>query len=84
VKTLITGAGRPTTAIDYRMENQPNGWRAYDVLVDGVSLMSSYRETFLGRVRHSGIDGLIKTLNGADRAHFARQGSDDRLCAWTA
>ncbi|MBI4293651.1 MAG: ABC transporter substrate-binding protein [Betaproteobacteria bacterium] len=66
VKTLITGAGRPATTIDYRMENQPNGWKVYDVLVDGVSLMTGYRETFTEEVRRSGIDGLIQVL-GANR-----------------
>jgi len=84
VKTLIKRAGAPAAAIDYAMEHQRSGWKVYDVLVDGVSLMTTYRETFIEELGRSGIDGLIKALNGKDRRRSVRHGSYDRLSAWTA
>ena len=68
VKTLVTQSGRPPIAIDYRMENNPDGWKVYDVLVEGVSLVTNYRGTFTEEVRRSGIDGLIRVLETKNRA----------------
>lgn len=68
VKTLVTQSGRPPIAIDYRMENNQDGWKVYDVLVEGVSLVTNYRGTFTEEVRRSGIDGLIRVLETKNRA----------------
>jgi phospholipid transport system substrate-binding protein len=53
--------------IDYEMEKTPNGWKVYDVKVDGVSLVTTYRDTFASEVREKGIDGLIKSLAAKNR-----------------
>ncbi len=68
VKTLVTQSGKPPISIDYRMENNPDGWKVYDVLVEGVSLVTTYRGTFSEEVKQSGIDGLIKVLDTKNRA----------------
>jgi phospholipid transport system substrate-binding protein len=44
------------------MEKMPNGWKVYDLTVEGVSLVTSYRGTFADQIQQVGIDGLIKTL----------------------
>ena len=44
------------------MEKKDNAWKAYDVVVGGVSLVTNYRDEFSEQVRAGGIDGLIKTL----------------------
>lgn len=72
VKTLVTRAGMPTLAIDYRMEIQRKGWKVYDLLVNGVSLLSIYRETFVEEVRRSGIDGLVRFFNANPRTFVPR------------
>jgi phospholipid transport system substrate-binding protein len=66
VRVLQPG-GQPVT-LDYSMEKTGSGWKVYDVMVGGVSLVANYRTEFSKAVRESGIDGLIKTLrekNGA-------------------
>ncbi len=68
VKTLVTQSGKPPISIDYRMENNPDGWKVYDVTVEGVSLVTTYRGSFSEEVKHSGIDGLIKALETKNRA----------------
>lgn len=55
------GSSQPVS-IDYEMEKTPNGWKVYDVKVGGVSLVTTYRDTFASEVRERGIDGLIKSL----------------------
>ncbi|MBL8484642.1 MAG: ABC transporter substrate-binding protein [Rhodocyclaceae bacterium] len=62
VRTSIREAGRQPIAIDYSLEKTDAGWKVYDVVVAGVSLVTNYRETFAAEIRNNGIDGLIKSL----------------------
>lgn len=62
VKTQVNQPGGQPIPIDYSMEKLPEGWKVYDVTVDGVSLVVNYRGSFATEVRQGGIDGLIKTL----------------------
>ena len=62
VRTEVTRPGQAPVPIDYSMEKTPDGWKAYDIVVAGVSLVTNYRDEFNDIVRSSGIDGLIKTL----------------------
>jgi phospholipid transport system substrate-binding protein len=69
VRVLQTGA--QPVPIDYSMEKTAAGWKVYDVMVGGVSLVANYRTEFANVVRTSGIDGLIASLaakNGAGEA----------------
>jgi len=61
-----SGSTQPVE-IDYEMEKTPNGWKVYDVKVGGVSLVTTYRDTFASEVRERGIDGLIKSLAAKNR-----------------
>jgi phospholipid transport system substrate-binding protein len=66
VRVLQPGA-QPVT-IDYSMEKTHAGWKVYDVMVGGVSLVANYRTEFSKAVRESGVDGLIKSLNDKNRS----------------
>ena len=65
VKTMVNQPGAPVIPIDYSMEKSAQGWKAYDIVVDGVSLVTNYRSSFADEIRKGGLDGLIKTI--ADR-----------------
>jgi phospholipid transport system substrate-binding protein len=65
VKTLIAQPGAQSIPIDYSMEKTKDGWKVFDVLIDGVSLVTNYRSSFSTEIKNSGIDGLVKSL--ADR-----------------
>jgi phospholipid transport system substrate-binding protein len=54
--------GAPPVNVDYAMYKNDSDWKVYDVIVDGVSLVTTYRSTFADEIRQSGIDGLIKSL----------------------
>ncbi len=62
VKTAVIQSGGQPIPIDYSMEKTPSGWKVYDVLIDGVSLVTNYRSSFNTEIKTNGIDGLIKSL----------------------
>ena len=72
VRSEVIRSGRPPVQIDYGMTKTPQGWKAYDVIVGGVSLVSNYRDEFNEQVKAGGIDGLIKTLGEKNRAAPAK------------
>ena len=54
--------GRPPVPVDYAMRKTPEGWKIYDIVIEGVSLVLTYRAEFESITRASGVDGLIKRL----------------------
>lgn len=68
VKSQINraGGGQPV-AVDYSMEKTASGWKVYDVTVEAVSLVTTYRGSFADQVQRSGIDGLIASLQQKNR-----------------
>jgi len=63
VKTVISKPGSQPILVDYEMKIAESGWKAYDISIDGVSMVMSYRGTFTSQIQENGIDGLIKTLS---------------------
>lgn len=47
----------------YRMTLVDSEWQVYDVIVEGVSLVSNYRSQFTSLLQRKGPEGLIKTLS---------------------
>ena len=68
VKTVIKQSGKQPVAVDYRMSNSSGSWKVNDVVVENLSLVTTYRGTFSETVKNSGIDGLIKTLQDKNRS----------------
>ncbi len=62
VQVRVLQPGAQPVPIDYSMEKTASGWKVYDVMVGGVSLVANYRTEFNNMVRESGVDGLIKNL----------------------
>lgn len=62
VKTEILQPGNKPVQLDYALEKTADGWKVYDVMVAGISLVTNYRDTFTQEVRANNIDGLITML----------------------
>ena len=68
VRTEVIRPGQAPVQIDYGMAKTPSGWKAYDVIVGGVSLVTNYRDEFNEQIKSGGVDGLIKTLGDKNKA----------------
>jgi len=80
VKTVINKPGSQPVAVDYEMELAADGWKVFDISIEGVSMVMSYRGTFASQIQESGIDGLIKTLSdkniSADKSDVVKAGTN--------
>lgn len=74
VHSEVKQSGAEPVSIDYSMEKTPGGWKVYDVAVGGVSLVTTYRDTFASEVRNAGIEGLIKALSAKNQQLASRSG----------
>ena len=62
VKSVITLPDGRQFNVQYRMHHKDQGWKLYDISVDGVSLISTYRYSFKTEIRNVGLDGLLANL----------------------
>lgn len=62
VRTRLVTKSGTEIPIDYRMQKDGERWRAYDVLIEGVSLVSNYRTQFNRVIQQSGYPELVKKL----------------------
>ena len=74
VRSEVKQAGAAPMTIDYSMEKAPTGWKVYDVAVGGISLVTTYRETFANEVQSGGIEGLIKSISEKNQTLAAKSG----------
>ena len=63
VHTQFIRAGGQPLPIDFQMRKAGNAWKVYDISVEGVSLVLTYRSDFDAVVKQEGLDGLIKRLS---------------------
>jgi phospholipid transport system substrate-binding protein len=62
VRTEIRFADRPAVRVDYRMRVNQGQWKAYDVIIAGVSSVITNRSTVSERIQTQGIEQLISDL----------------------
>ena len=68
VKTVINQANGQGIPIDYSLEKGTDGsWKAYDIIVAGVSLVTNYRDEFNTVIRDQGVDALVKQLQNKNK-----------------
>lgn len=63
VRSLVRRKGMPPVTIDYRMRLKGDDWKVYDVVIDGISLVVTYRDTFARKIQTQGLDALTKELS---------------------
>ena len=68
VRNQYIRPGQPPVVVDYAMRKTPEGWKIYDIVVEGVSLVLTYRAEFEQVARESGVDGLIRRMAEKNRA----------------
>lgn len=62
VKTMVEQTSGPAIPIDYSLRIKDDIWKVYDIKIDGISLVTNYRNSFAADINRVGIDGLIDKL----------------------
>lgn len=68
VRSEILQPGGQPIAVDYSLEKTPDSWKVYDIVIEGVSLVTNYRGQFAEEVKRSGLDGLIQKLSEKNKS----------------
>lgn len=68
VRSEILQPGGQPIAVDYSLEKAGESWKVYDIVIEGVSLVTNYRGQFGEEVKRSGLDGLIQRLSEKNKA----------------
>jgi len=67
VRTEIVKPGGQSIPVNYRMHMKNGEWKCYDVFVDGISLVVTYRESFASQISRSGLPDLISQLESKNQ-----------------
>jgi len=63
VRTRVTMPKGGEAPVDYAFHKTAQGWKAFDVIVEGISYVTTYRNQIMPEVRDKGIDNVIERLN---------------------
>lgn len=72
VKTQIIQEGGQPIGVDYALSKKDDTWKVYDIVIEGVSLVTNYRSQFAQEIRQNGIDSLNKKLHDKNTATLAK------------
>jgi len=61
VKSRVIDSNK-VTPVFYRLHKRDGTWQVYDIKIEGVSLVGTFRKDFKGPLKKTGFDGLLKTL----------------------
>ena len=62
VKTIVKLDDGAPVPIDYKLRIKDDIWKVYDISIDGISLVTNYRNSFASDIRKVGMDGLIEKI----------------------
>lgn len=67
VRTVMMRSSGGPVHVNYYMHMTPQGWKAWDVVIDGVSYVMSYRQDFGSQIAQQGIDAVIERLERGEK-----------------
>jgi phospholipid transport system substrate-binding protein len=68
VKTKVVGGEFEGALVDYRLRNQTGDWRVIDVVIEGISMVSNYRDQFKSIISSGGPELLLEKLREKNAA----------------
>ncbi len=68
VRTEIIRPDGPKVSVDYQLTNRSGEWKVYDVIIENVSMVVTYRSEYAAIIKRDGMDGLLKQLAERNRA----------------
>ena len=68
VRTEIIRPDGPKVSVDYLLTNRSGEWKVYDVIIENVSMVVTYRSEYAAIIKRNGMDGLLKQLAERNRS----------------
>lgn len=68
VRTEIIRPDGPKVSVDYQLTNRSGEWKVYDVIIENVSMVVTYRSEYAAIIKRDGMDGLLKQLSERNRS----------------
>jgi phospholipid transport system substrate-binding protein len=78
VRAQFIRAGGQPLPLEFHARKTDSGWKIFDIVVEGVSLVLTYRSEFDAVVKQQGVDGLIRTLAQKNTPASASVGSSGK------
>jgi phospholipid transport system substrate-binding protein len=76
VRTEVRRRNGDVVSVNYSLRMTPQGWKAWDVVIDGISYVKSYREDFGSQIESQGLETVIKRLESGEKpGAIAKQAS---------
>lgn len=67
VRTEVKRDNGSTVPVNYSMRRGPDGWKAWDVVIDGISYVKSFREDFGSEIDQKGLDEVITRMESGGK-----------------
>jgi phospholipid transport system substrate-binding protein len=67
VRTEIKRDNGDRVSVNYQMRKTPQGWKAIDVVIDGISYVKSYHDDFGAQIDQQGLDAVISRLEKGEK-----------------
>jgi phospholipid transport system substrate-binding protein len=76
VRTVIRRDDGSTVSVNFVLHQTPEGWKAWDLIVEGISYVKSFRDDFGSEIEQQGLDAVIRRLqNGEQPAAIQNAGA---------
>ena len=76
VRTEVKRDSGDRIAVNYALRKEADGWKAYDVNIDGISYVKSYREDFGAQIQQKGIEAVITRLQKGEKPNDIKKTTD--------
>lgn len=67
VRSRVIQSDGPELSVNYSLRFHDGEWKVYDIVIDGISMVTNYRSTFSNEIRRNGIEGLLSALREKNR-----------------
>ncbi|HTW37979.1 MAG TPA: ABC transporter substrate-binding protein [Steroidobacteraceae bacterium] len=67
VRTVIRRDDGSTVSVNFQLHETPEGWKAWDVIVEGISYVKSFRDDFGAQIEQQGLDAVIQRLQRGEK-----------------
>ncbi len=71
VRTEVKRSNGQRIPVNYSLRKTEQGWKAWDVVIEGISYVKSFREDFGAEIDQKGIDAVIQRLESQNRSGAA-------------